>query len=1847
MEEPTKFSADHSFEPPGGDVAALMDTVDWAQTPFGPREHWPQSLKTSVSICLNSSFGLVTLWGPELAFIYNNNYAMVLGDKHPSALGRAGRDIWPEVWPTIGPMLQQVLDEGRSTRSDDLLLMLERHGYPEECYFTFAYSAILDESGGIGGVFSAVIETTQKVVQERQLRTLRELADSGHQAADTSDVLRAVASVLDLNPWDIPFALMYGVSPQTGNAGLVCWTGDQPPPGLAPTAVHVGSHTDAQLTQAIALAAVSGQACEAALPVQSDLPLGAWQIGAQQALVLPIGGGGDKPAALLVCAVNPHRRLDADYRGFFDMLGREVSSVVTAVIAYSAERERARKLAEIDHAKTAFFTNVSHEFRTPLTLMLEPLSELATVGLTPAQQKLVDLAGRNAHRLLRLVNTLLDFSSIEASRGSARFVPTELGAYTADIASAFRSVAAHAGLRFVVDCAQLSQPVWIDRDLWEKVVLNLVSNAIKFTLHGEIAIRLHDVAGGVELDVHDTGVGITPQDQPRVFDRFFRAAQPQGRSIEGSGIGLALVRELVHMHGGSIALQSQPGIGSSFRVRLRYGHAHLPQEQLDAQAAPSSGEAATAFVDEARAWMPHDHMTARVAQHTTLRRGADSAGDASPATSTTGPPAPHVLVADDNADMRLALRHALAPRYRVQLVENGLQALEAIRRERPDLLLADVMMPELDGFGLLAAVRSDPDLAGLPVILVSARAGDEAREQGLEARADDYVVKPFRTRELLARIEQQLALTSLRRQLAERGHELLLRDERLRAAEALRDSEERFRQLTELSSDWYWEQDAHFCFTYLSDGVTRSFGLTPEQMLGRSRWGHETINVHDPQWARHKADLQALRAFRNVLLARPTDDGGKHWFVISGAPFFDASGVFKGYRGVGSTITERVRAEQGLQESEALLKTIFDHAPVGIALLKVSGQFVRSNRALEQLLGYDEAELRTMTVRDVTVGHDWMADEKLRARLLAGEMQRFVYRKRLWQSDGGAVWTSNTVTAVLDADGGVLYTVSLIADITAERKAQALRKRAQRALVSAERQQRGLAQQLARERTRLIEAQAVAKLGSWETHLVTLSVTWSEQMHRIFETDPISFEPDHPRFLDRVHQDDRSTVEAAFAASTSQPGEHVIEHRVVLPGGGLKHVEERWRVYGDDAGVPVRALGTTWDITQRRLADEERAALLIREQVARREADAASLYYRSLFEAAPGCYLVLEPRDFRIVAVSGAYLRATWTTRAQIMDQLLFDVFPDDPDDPQAVGVHNMRRSLERVKSSARADVMAVQRYPIRRPPAEGGGFEERFWSPVNSPVPGPAGGVAFIIHRIEDVTDYLDFHRRAGTLDDAHLALDTRQAQVEAEIVLRNAELRRSNEQLARSQALLQMASRLSRLGAWAYDMKVHAIDCSDDALAIAGLAPDRIPAPDEVVALPAPEYVLPARHAFRQCVNSGLSFDMELQIIDPRRQRVWVRVIGAAVRDESGRIAGLQGAVQDISQRVASNLALRESRDLLTHAQQITGLAYWEYDPRADRAQWSESLYAILGITPDATQWQLANVLGFIHPDDRQRIADLFERALVQGESWQEECHVLRPDGEQRVVLVRGEPTRDAGGEVARIVGSCLDVTEQRRAANELLALSRRLVKTQEAERRNIATELHDRVGQNLTALSINLEIMRGSAERGRFSELDPRFRASQALVDATSLVISDVMAELRPPMLDDYGLASALIWYAEQFERLNGIRVRVKIEDDMPAPTQSRDLALFRVAQEALNNVAKHAQVHEVHLSLAFVDGNVQFKVQDAGVGFDPADIRFGAARLGMRTMRERVTAVGGQLTVTAAQGQGVTIEAWVPQ
>ncbi len=812
----------------GGEVGALMEAIDWSQTPLGPVSSWPQSLRTAVSICLHSRFELFLWWGPEFVMLYNDAYRQTLQRKHPWALGKPGRVVWAEIWPVIGPMLENVMRTGEATWSTDLLLFLERYGYPEETYHTFSYSPVFDEQGQVAGVFTAVQQTTDTVIGERQLALLHELAARAADARTWQEACQVSAESLATDPRDLCFALIYVFDSSKKTFVLAGASGIEVGLPASPLSVPLEDVSTWPLADVLtqhditSVPGIDERFC--------DLPSQSWGRSPHTAAIVPIAPSGPTGrSGALVVGLNPYRQLNDAYRGFLKLVAGQISASIANAHAYEEERQRAEALAEIDRAKTLFFSNVSHEFRTPLTLMLGPVEDMIRDRTQPmpiAHAQRLDLVHRNSLRLLKLVNTLLDFSRIEAGRVQAKYEPTDLAAVTEELSSMFRSATEHAGLKLLVECDPLTEPVYVDREMWEKIVFNLLSNALKSTFDGEIRVLVAQTDGQAVLSVSDTGTGIPAGELPHLFERFRRIEGARRRTHEGSGIGLALVSELVRMHGGSIDVESTLHEGTTFRVRLPLGHHHLATDRVsDTSVRRQVSPGAAFYVQEAMSWLPgHTVQLSDSVEHATELHAPTRVGTAK---REAGEETPRLLVVDDNRDMRDYLQELLSPEFQVETAPNGRVAFERAKVSLPDLVVSDVMMPEMDGLQLLTALRQEPSTATIPLILVSARAGEEPAIEGMEAGADDYVVKPFTARELIARVHSHIKIARYRRQAYEIQAQL-----RTEMEEAKRQALAALENI----SDGFWLIDSSWRIQYVNSAAVELGRFSREDVVGKSLW---------------------------------------------------------------------------------------------------------------------------------------------------------------------------------------------------------------------------------------------------------------------------------------------------------------------------------------------------------------------------------------------------------------------------------------------------------------------------------------------------------------------------------------------------------------------------------------------------------------------------------------------------------------------------------------------------------------------------------------------------------------------------------------------------------------------------------------------------------------------------------------------------------------------------------------------------------------------------------------------------------------------------------------------------
>ena len=984
-----------------------LAAYNWSASALGPRDQWPEALKAAVQIIMSSRFPMFIWWGPELINIYNDAYIPMLGGKHPLAFGRPASEVWYDIWDVVGAQADLVIHHNQATWNEEMLLLMERFGYTEETYFTWSYSPIGGGGPAAEGLFCAVTEDTSKVIGQRRLRTLREIATETADLRTGAEVFQIAADVLARSPLDIPFALLYESDPEGETLSLAAAAGvGNPRIALGPEANPWGLDVNSDEIRVL----------DHLERYFKEVPAGPWAAPPTQALLVPFARSGDsRPAGFMIAGISSYVRLNEDYRGFLTLVAGHIAAAVANSRAYESERKRAEALAEIDRAKTTFFSNVSHEFRTPLTLMIGPLEDALARSSdgSPADREQMELAYRNSLRLLKLVNALLDFARIEAGRIQASYELTDVARLTADLAGVFRSAIERAGMKLVIDCPPLQEHYYVDREMWEKIVLNLISNAFKFTLGGEIAVSLSESAGNLELLVSDTGTGIPPEELPRLFDRFHRVKGAQGRSYEGSGIGLALVQELARLHGGAVSVESQINRGSRFTVSIPSGQSHLPAERVKPEREAEARRLQTGgYLEEVLRWLPAEEST----------RSLIDAGlrETFPQAHTAGQQ--RILLADDNSDMRDYVGRLLTESgYEVETVADGIAAFAAARTNKPDLIVADVMMPGSDGFELLRRIRADKALASVPIVLLSARAGEDARIDGMRAGADDYLTKPFSARELLARIEAHLKMARLRYE----------------SAEALRVRTEQFETLINRAPMGIFLLDADFCIRHVNAAALPAFGDIPGGVEGRDF--NEIMHI---LWQKDYAE-------EVVAIYRRTLETGEPYYTPERAEYRADRGVIEYYE----WRVERIPLPDGRLGVVCYFRDVSAQVDARLAIAKSEERFRALVTATSDVVYRMSPDWREMLLLE---GRDFIPDTTDRSitwiqKYIHPDDQPFVLEgidkairtesmfqleHRVIRVDGTPGWTFSRAVPLRNAAGEITEWFGAAADITERKKTE-------------------------------------------------------------------------------------------------------------------------------------------------------------------------------------------------------------------------------------------------------------------------------------------------------------------------------------------------------------------------------------------------------------------------------------------------------------------------------------------------------------------------------------------------------------------------------------------------------------------------------------------------------------------------------------------------------------------------------------------------------------------------------------------------------------------------------------------
>ncbi len=517
----------------------LLDSREWESTSLGPTSDWPDELRYAITTVMPSGVPMMIWWGPELIQVYNKPYIPLLGNKHPLAMGQRAAECWAETWDTVGPSAHAVLTTGRTSFDNDLPLWIDRHGFLEETHWTFSMSPLRQHgTGEILGLLCATLETTADVITKRRLRSLRRLGEvsTSQGVAEAADAAMEVMTGEDL---DIRSAALYCLDTPEGDAAPLAWSGEfetELAGDVSPIrALVLASAATGRPQELVDLTPLNGFA--QAHP--QDLRDPAVHVPGPPVLCLPVNSHDGELMAAVVLWLSPNLAFNEQFRTYVDLVAAQFHRIVRDTSAFELEQRRQRQLVDIDEAKSRLFQNISHEFRTPLTMIHGPQQSLlhrSDLNLTDDERADLRAAVRATERLQRLVDGLLEVARGQADSIVTDLEPTNVPSLTEEAISMFRAAAEEAGLELTLVVGDDFPPALrIDRELWTRVLLNVVSNAVKYTEDGSIRVDLAYADGHVILAVSDTGVGIAEEDLPYIFDRFHQAKNRPVRGDAGLG----------------------------------------------------------------------------------------------------------------------------------------------------------------------------------------------------------------------------------------------------------------------------------------------------------------------------------------------------------------------------------------------------------------------------------------------------------------------------------------------------------------------------------------------------------------------------------------------------------------------------------------------------------------------------------------------------------------------------------------------------------------------------------------------------------------------------------------------------------------------------------------------------------------------------------------------------------------------------------------------------------------------------------------------------------------------------------------------------------------------------------------------------------------------------------------------------------------------------------------------------------------------------------------------------------------------------------------------------------------
>ncbi len=835
-----------------------------------------------------------------------------------------------------------------------------------------------------------------------------------------------------------------------------------------------------------------------------------------------------------------------------------------------------------------------------------------------------------------------------------------------------------------------------------------------------------------------------------------------------------------------------------------------------------------------------------------------------------------------------------------------------------------------------------------------------------------------------------------------------------------------------------------------------------------------------------------------------------------------------------------------------------------------------------------------------------------------------------------------------------------------------------------ETEERQRAEQALREKEERLRAALTASgTGTFRWNIQTNALDWDESLDRLFGLPPGQTVRSLETFIARVHPDDRAGVIERCARCAREGADFDMEFRVVWCDGSVHWLDDKGKTFFDGQGRPLYMTGACVEITARKESERALREVLAAEKAAREEADAVKAQFRSLFESAPGLYLVLHPETLKIAGASEAYLRATITERAQIVGRNVFEVLPDDPSDPSATGVQTLSASLERVRKRRAEDVMAVQRYPIRRPEKQGGGFEERYWSPINSPVFDSSGNLAFIIHRVEDVTEYVRLKQQQGVWTESS-SLATRRDQMEAEIVVRSLELKRAEEALRRGAELLNVLIDRSPSGFYIVDadFRISHVNAVSRERSFRNVSPTIGRRFDEAIRILWPEpLATEIIGIFQHTLETGepykspglVSERADLEIVETYEWQL------ERITMPDGRFS-VVCYFYDTTQLRETERELRKSRERFDIVRDAAQVGFWFCDLPFDKLIWDNRVKEHFWLPPESSV-TIDLFYERIHRDDRERTRAAIAASIAHRTSYDIEYRTVSPtSGQEKWIRAIGQTSYCAEGQPIRFDGVTLDITQNKRAEEEL-----RASRTELAEANKKLTSSAKQLESLVEERTAKLTEIIGELEGFSYS-ITHDTRAPLRAVNS----FSQMLAEEYADKLDDHGkrllgrigqavtrmdrLIQDVLQYSkvlrddlkleavkadqlvrgmlETYTDFQEPRATVVIEGELPE-VLANEAALTQCFSNILYNAVKFVPAGKkpcVTVSGEVKGSVVRFWIEDNGIGIEPKylDKIFGLFQrlsneyegtgVGLSIVRKAVERMGGKAGAESELGLG---------